>query len=83
MATKRQKQKAYKVAKKTAKKYPILFLFIVIILIGIGVGVFILYNNGYFDKWFNKGEDEKKIVPLSVNGEVQLYSIEMRKHWVC
>ena len=76
MATKRQKKKAYNTTKKIAKKYPILIVIVLVILIGLGVTALILYNNGYFDKWLNK-EPQKQETPLSVNGEVQIYSIEM------
>ena len=57
MATKRQKKKAYNTTKKIAKKYPIIFIVILIIIIALGVTAFILYNNGYFDKWFNKNSN--------------------------
>ena len=56
MATKRQKKQAYKAAKKTAKKYPVLVLILVLLSIGLAVGGFILYKNGYFDKWLNKSD---------------------------
>lgn len=78
MATKRQKKKAYNTTKKIAKKYPILIIVILVILIALGVTAFILYTNGYFDKWFNKNSNnENKDVPVEVNGNVQIYSIEM------
>lgn len=77
MATKRQKKKAYNTTKKIAKKYPILIVVVLVILIGLGVTAFILYNNGYFDKWLNK-DKRSEDAPISVNGEVQIYSIEMR-----
>ena len=67
MATKRQKKQAYKAAKKTAKKYPILVLILVLIIIGLAVGAFILYKNGYFDKWLNKS-DTNNTKPEKSNG---------------
>ena len=58
MATKRQKKKAYNTTKKIAKKYPILIVVVLVILIGLGVTAFVLYNNGYFDKWFSKNDNQ-------------------------
>ncbi len=58
MATKRQKKKALNKAKKTAKKYPILVVIVLLILIALGITAFILYKNGYFDKWFNKDQNK-------------------------
>ena len=52
MATKRQKKQAVRTAKKVAKKSPILFIILVLLIVGLAVGGFILYKNGYFDKWF-------------------------------
>lgn len=87
MATKRQKKKAYNTAKKVAKNNPTLFtLFIIIILIILIIllaicGVFAyLYFSGKLN--INKKDDNKNnVVPLSVNGEVQIYSIEMRDEY--
>ena len=59
MATQRQKKKALKNAKKVAKKSPILFIVIALIIIGLAVGGFILYKNGYFDKWFNNNQNQQ------------------------
>ena len=59
MATKRQKKKAYNTTKKIAKKYPILIIVVLVILIGLGVTAFVLYNNGYFDKWLNKSNNSQ------------------------
>ncbi len=82
MATKRQKKKAYNTTKKIAKKYPIIFIVILIIIIALGVTAFILYNNGYFDKWFNKNtNNSNNEVPIEVNGDVQIYSIEMHDEY--
>ena len=66
MATKRQKKQAYKAAKKTAKKYPVLVLFLVLLIIGLAVGGFILYKNGYFDKWLNKSDTSNNTKPNDV-----------------
>ena len=81
MATKRQKKKAAKVAKKVAKKYPIIIVILLLIVIGLAVGGFILYKNGYFDKWFSKNQNKNEATPLTVNGEVQIYSIEMHDEY--
>ena len=77
MATKRQKKKAYNTAKKVAKNNPTLFIVIAILVVIalVGVGVYIYLNK---DKLFNK---ENKNVPLTVNGEVQIYSIEMHDEY--
>ena len=80
MATKRQKKKAAKVAKKVAKKYLIIIVILLLIVIGLAIGGFILYKNGYFDKWLNKNEEQNN-TPLTVNGEVQIYSIEMHDEY--
>ena len=84
-SNKTQKQ-VYKAAKKVAKKNPTLFIILVIfiLLIGVGIGVgYYLYSNGYFGKPQNNGgttttTPEKPVTPVSVNGDVQIYSIEMR-----
>ena len=81
MATKRQKKKALNQAKKTAKKYPILVVIVLLILIALGITAFILYKNGYFDKWFKKtdtGNQQESNGSLVGDGDVQIYSIEMR-----
>ncbi len=57
MATKRQKKQAVRTAKKVAKKSPILFIILVLLIVGLAVGGFILYKNGYFDKWFSKDQN--------------------------
>ena len=64
MATKRQKKQAVKAAKKVAKKSPILFIVLALLVVGLVVAGFILYKNGYFDKWFSKNENQnnKEIV---------------------
>ncbi len=87
MATKRQKKQAYRAAKKVAKKNPGLVLAIVLILILlIGVGIAYLYFSGALNKYISKGGTTTTTspttttaeTPLSVNGDVQIYSIEMR-----
>ncbi|MCR5647300.1 MAG: MBL fold metallo-hydrolase [Acholeplasmatales bacterium] len=86
MATKRQKKKAAKVAKKAAKKYPIIIVILLLIVIGLAVGGFILYKNGYFDKWFNKGsqnnsnnavEHEDGITENIVYDNFQIHFLEL------
>lgn len=67
MATKRQKKQAYKAAKKTAKKYLVLVLILVLLIIGLAVGGFILYKNGYFDKWLNKSDTSNNTKPENTN----------------
>lgn len=71
MATKRQKKKAYNTAKKVAKNNPTLFIVIAILVVIalVGVGVY-LYFSGAF------GNNKKKNAFI-VNGDVQIYSIEM------
>ena len=85
MATKRQKKKAYNTAKKVAKKNPGLVIAIVIILLLIiGGGFAYLYFSGNLNKFLNKSDNNTKTnqnVPLTVNGDVQIYSIEMRDEY--
>ena len=81
MATKRQKKQAVKAAKKVAKKSPILFIVLALLVVGLVVAGFILYKNGYFDKWFSKNQNNNEATPLTVNGEVQIYSIEMHDEY--
>lgn len=81
MATKRQKKKAYNTAKKVAKNNPTLFIIIVLIVLLVVGGIFAyLYFSG---KLNNNNDNNKKnnSVPISVNGEVQIYSIEMRDEY--
>ncbi len=85
MATKRQKKQAYRAAKKVAKKNPTLFIILVLIILVIA-GVFaFLYFTGKLDGILNKNNNSNGSntqnptnTPLSVNGDVQIYSIEMR-----
>ena len=88
MATKRQKKKAYNTAKKVAKKNPNLFIALILIVILIAGGVFAyLYFSGNLNKFLNKDNNTNnntntnQNVPLSVNGEVQIYSIEMHDEY--
>lgn len=84
MATKRQKKKAYNAAKKVAKNNPTLFIVIVVVVLLAIIGLFLfLYLTGRLDGLFGKNKDDNRntIVPLSVDGEVQIYSIEMRDQY--
>ena len=85
MATKRQKKKAYNTAKKVAKKNPTLFIVIailvVIALVGVGVYLYFSEKSNTGQKNDNKDDNKNTIVPLSVDGEVQIYSIEMHDQY--
>lgn len=86
MATKRQKKKAYNTAKKVAKNNPTLFIVIVVVVLLALLGLFAyLYASGKLDDIFgkdkNNNENTNTVVPLSVNGDVQIYSIEMHDEY--
>lgn len=75
MATKRQKKKAYNTAKKVAKNNPTLFIVIIIVVLLAIVGLFaFLYFTGKLDGILGKNKKKNEFI---VNGDVQIYSIEM------
>lgn len=79
MATKRQKKQAVKQIKKASKSHPLLILFLLLIIAGLVVAGILLYRNGYFDKWFKKdNEPQTQTEGFVGDGDVQIYSIEMR-----
>ena len=77
MATKKQKKKAMKTAKKVAKTKPILVVFLLLLLIGAGVAVIVLFNMGVFDRFFKKtdaqptGTSGTQLVEPSASGTQQ------------
>ena len=86
MATKKQKKKAINTAKKVAKKNPTIAIIILVILLAAAGVVAYLYFSGKFDEWFKKNNggntptqtSQNTQAPITINGDVQIYSIEMR-----